>query len=292
MDMRPAKIVAIVIGAFLVLIGVVLLAPGGFLLWAYGTQRDSSGYFETSNRVVSTSTYALTTPDVNVDIGGNWVPQSATAAIRMRAASTGATPLFVGIGPSDLVAQYLADVGHEEITNFGWFSSSVNYRRVPGGAPPSTPGQETFWVAKQEGTGVRTLEWQVKGGNWTAVIMNADGSAPVTASISLGARFGFVLPIGVGLLAGGIVLLAVGVVLIVLGARRPRNRPMQTTPVGAGGTWPQPYKSYQPPSGTGQEPPVAAPRTQSQPPPSTPQPSEQTGSWPETPPAAPPAPPP
>jgi hypothetical protein len=271
MDMRPAKIVAIVIGAFLVLIGVALLAPGGFLLWAYGTQRDSSGYFETSNRVVSTSTYALTTPDVNIDIGRNWVPRNATAAIRMRAASTGAAPLFVGIGPSDLVAQYLAGVGHEEITNFGWLSSSVNYQRIPGGAPPSAPGQETFWVAKQEGTGVQSLEWQVQGGNWTAVIMNADGSAPVTASISLGARFGFILPIGVGLLAGGVVLLAVGVVLIVLGARRPRNRPMQPAAVGPGGTWSQPYQSYQPPDTAPPSSPAESwPETHSTIPPTTP----------------------
>ncbi len=52
--MRPAKIVAIVVGALLVLIGLGLLAPGGFLLGIYGTQRDDSGFFETSGRVVST----------------------------------------------------------------------------------------------------------------------------------------------------------------------------------------------------------------------------------------------
>lgn len=289
--MRPAKIVAIVIGAFLVLIGLALLAPGGLLLWAYGTQRDSSGYFETSNRVVSTSTYALTTPDVNVGADlGNWVPNGATAAIRVRAASTGNTALFVGIGPSDLVSQYLANVGHEEITNFGWFSSAVNYRRIPGTAPPSAPGQETFWAAKQEGAGIQTLEWQVQSGNWTAVIMNADASAPVTASISLGARFGFILPIGIGLLVGGIVLLAVGVILIVLGARRPRNRPMQPAPIGPGETWQQPYQSYQPPQppgGAWQAPPHAPPY---QPPVDSPPPT-QSDLWPETPPTTPPEPP-
>ncbi len=255
--MRPAKIVAIVIGAFLVLIGLALLAPGGFLLWAYGTQRDSSGYFETSNRVVSTSTYALATPDVNINVGsdlGNWVPKGATAAIRLRAATTGSMPLFIGIGSSDAVSQYLADVGHEEITNFGWFSASVNYRRVPGGAPSAPPGQENFWVAKQEGTGVQTLDWQVQDGNWTAVIMNADGAAPVTASVSLGARFGFILPIGVGLLGAGIVLFAVGVLLIVLGARRPRVGPQQPVPIGPAGTWQQPTQTYMPPQPYGQQP--------------------------------------
>jgi hypothetical protein len=105
--MRPLKIVGIVVGALLVIIGLALMAPGGFLLWAYGTQRDSSGFFETSNRVISTNGYALITPDVDVNIGsefGDWIPTGATAVVRIRAASTGSAPLFVGIGPTDQVS--------------------------------------------------------------------------------------------------------------------------------------------------------------------------------------------
>ena len=37
-------------------------------------------------------------------------------------------------------------------------------------------GQKNFWAAKQEGTGTQSVEWAVQSGNWTAVLMNADGS--------------------------------------------------------------------------------------------------------------------
>ncbi|OFW59182.1 MAG: hypothetical protein A2133_00280 [Actinobacteria bacterium RBG_16_64_13] len=223
--MRPAKVAAIVVGALLLVIGLALLAPGGFLLWAYGTQRDSAGFFETSNRVVSTSAYALTTPNVDINVGpdlGDWIPTGGTAAVRLRAASSGATPVFIGIGPTDRVSQYLANVAHDEVTNFGWWSAAVDYRHVDGGAPASAPSQQDFWVAEQEGMGSQVLQWEVQDGTWTAVIMNGDASAPVTANVSLGARFGVILPIAYGLVVAGLVVLAIGILLIVLGARRPR----------------------------------------------------------------------
>jgi hypothetical protein len=223
--MRPGKIVAIIAGVLLVLIGLGLIAPGGFLLAVYGTQRDSTGYFETSSRVLTTSGYALSTPDMNVNLGsefGNWVPTGARAALRIRAASTSNASLFVGIGPTDQVSAYLKGVAGDEVTNFGFFSASVKYLHLDGGAPPSPPGQQAFWVAKQEGPGSQTLEWDVQSGNWTLVVMNGDAVAPVNASVSLGARFGILLPIGIALAVVGIVFLAIGILLIVLGARRPR----------------------------------------------------------------------
>ena len=222
---RPAKIVAIVLGALLVLIGLALLVSGVFLLAIYGTQRDSSGFFETSDRVVSTTGHALVTPDVDLNLGpglADWTPTGGKAAVRIRAASPGATPLFLGIGPTDRVSQYLSNVVHDEVTDFGWWSAAVKYRHLDGGAPSSPPGQQDFWVAKQEGPGSQTLEWDIQDGNWTAVVMNGDATAPVSANVSLGARFGILLPIGIGLTAAGVVLLAVGILLIVLGARRPR----------------------------------------------------------------------
>ena len=240
--MRPLKIVGIVVGALLVIIGLALLAPGGFLLWAYGTQRDSSGFFETSNRVISSNGYALVTPDVDVNAGselGDWIPTGATAVVRIRAASTGSAPLFLGIGPTDQVSRYLGDVDHDEVTNFGWLSAAVEYAHVGGGAPSSPPGEQAFWVARQEGPRIQTLEWEVQDGNWTAVIMNGDASAPVIANVSLGARFGALLPIGIGLSVAGVVLLIAGIVLIILGAKPSRREPQAQPPYAAVGPPPE-----------------------------------------------------
>jgi hypothetical protein len=268
--MRPAKIVAIVVGALLVLIGLGLLAPGGFLLAIYGTQRDDSGFFETSSRVVSTEGYALVTPHVDLNVGfdmGSWVPTGARAAIRIRAVSAGPGPVFIGIGPTDGVSQYMSGVAHDEVTNFGWFSAAVRYLYFDGGAPDSPPGQQDFWVAAQEGSGSQTLEWEIQDGNWTAVVMNGDATAPVKATVSLGARFGILLPIGIGLTVAAIVLLAVGIVLIVLGARRPRPA-VQTQPPTAQGP---PYVAPGPPPTAPGPPPTAPgpPPTSQGPPPTS-----------------------
>ena len=290
--MRPAKIVAIVIGVLLVIIGLALLVPGSLLLWVDGTQKDSGGFFSTSGRALTSSGYALTTPDVKLDLGsGNWIPGGGLVQIKVT--SNGTAPVFVGIGPTDQVATYLNGVAYDEVTNLGWFSSSVQYRHFEGGAPSTPPGQQTFWVAKQEGQGPQTLQWGVQGGDWTALIMNGDASTPVSASVSLGARLGFLLPLGIGITIGGVILLAVGILLIVLGARRPRQQVPPGYPGGPGyyGAAQPPYQQppyQQPPYRQPPYEPYAPPPYQAPvPPPSQPGP----GPAPYVPPAAPAEPP-
>jgi hypothetical protein len=221
--MRAGKIIALVVGILMVLIAIGLLVPGSVLLGLYGTQRDDAGFFETSSRTLSSNGYALVTPDVEVNMGPlawDWLPTGDRTAVRIKVTSSGDAPAFVGIGPSNEVARYLAGVEYDEVTNFGWAWMSVEYRHLDGGAPSSPPEQESFWVAQEEGSGTLTLEWDVEDGNWTAVVMNGDASASVYASVSLGALFDILLPIGIGMTVAGIVLLVVGIVLIVVGARR------------------------------------------------------------------------
>jgi uncharacterized membrane protein len=265
--MRPAKIVAIIIGALLILVGIGVMVPGIILLSFNGSYRDSSGFLMTSDRALASSGYALITPDVKLNLGSaDWIPGGGS--VQIRATSSGTAPIFVGIGPTDQVAAYLNGAAYDEVTNLGFFTTSVQYRHHEGGAPPTPPGQQTFWTAKQEGQGTQTVQWDVTSGNWTAVLMNADGSAPVSASVSLGVHLGFLLPLGIGLTAFGVVLLAIGIVLVILGARRPRQ-PLQPgypggPPYGPPGAQP-PYQ--QPPSGAYVPPPYQSPAPYQAPPP-------------------------
>ncbi len=245
--MRAAKIVAIVIGALLIIIGLALVVPGSLLLWIDGAHQDNNGFLTTPDWRLSSSGYALTTPDVKLNIGsGDWLPGGGL--VQMQATSDGGAPLFLGIGRTADVQEYLSGVAYDEVTNVGWFSSSAEYLHYEGGAPSSPPGQQTFWVAQQEGQGTQTLQWDVRGGDWTAVVMNGDATAPVEASVSLGARLGFLFPLGIGMTVAGVVLLAVGITLVVLGARRRREPPQPGYPAG------------QAPYGPGQQPPGQPPQ--------------------------------
>jgi membrane protein implicated in regulation of membrane protease activity len=251
--MRPAKIVAIVIGVLLILISLGFLGSGVFLTWV-GGHAESDGFLSVTENHLSTSGYALTSPDLNLNFGArSWLP--GDGMVQIRATSSGTAPIFVGIAPSDQVAAYLSGVEHTEVTNLGWFSS-VDMIPFEGGAPASPPGQQTFWVAQQEGSGTQTVRWNVQSGNWTAVLMNADGSASVSAGVGLGVRLGFLLPLGIGLTVAGVVFLAVGILLVVLGARRPR-RPLQ--PGYPGGPAYGPPPMGQPPYGQYAPPPYQQP---------------------------------
>jgi hypothetical protein len=57
-------------------------------------------------------------------------------------------------------------------------SLPARYRREGGEQRPAAPAVQAFWVAAAEGAGRQTVSWQVDGGEWAVVVMNADASAP------------------------------------------------------------------------------------------------------------------
>jgi hypothetical protein len=95
---------------------------------------------------------------------------------------------------------------------------AVRFDRVPGGPGP-VPAAQPFWVATASGPGTQALHWSKERGAWSAVVMNADGSPGVEVGADVGLRFGFLLPIGLALLAAGL-LLAAGAAVSGRGRRR------------------------------------------------------------------------
>ena len=96
-----------------------------------------------------------------------------------------------------------------------------------GGAPASPPGEQTFWERSDAGTGTRTVEWQLATGDWTVVVMNADGTAGVHADLDLGGTLPVLRGVTIGLFVGGGVLLVGGVLLIVLPLVTRRRDPVR-----------------------------------------------------------------
>jgi hypothetical protein len=225
------RVVALVLGILLLLPALALIAGGGVLLWADQSERDD-GFLMSPNGSVSTDGYALVSDRIELSTSGDWVPVSgALGTTRVQATASG-PDLFVGIGPSDQVAAYLGTVQRSVIDDLG-NDGAVIGREVQGGAPAGPPAEQPFWTEQATGAGRQQLDWDPDDGNWTVVVMNADGSAGVDADLRVGAELPALTGIAWGLLIGGVLLTLVAVLVIVLAARRRRPR-AQYPPAAAG----------------------------------------------------------
>src|SRR5215218_4644654 len=52
----------------------------------------------------------------------------------------------------------------------------MKYERLAGERRPTAPGEASFWVARTESSTATDLTWAVDDGDWTVVVMNADGT--------------------------------------------------------------------------------------------------------------------
>jgi len=231
------RVILIVLGSIGVLFGLALLAAGGFLLWADRTQRED-GYLTTPTERFSTPTYALTRTRLDVDTDGSgWLlNDSWFGKVRIRGENPDAKMLFIGVGAEAAVAKYVGSVAHASVQDIDFDPFRVEYFSIAGGAPEGPPTEQSFWAASASGVGTQTLTWKVREGDWSVVLMNADGSRGVVADIDVGAKLSFLLWVALGLLLGGVLVLGGSTALIVLSARRRQPAPAPPAPPTAGST--------------------------------------------------------
>jgi hypothetical protein len=227
-------VVSLVLGALLLLTSTGLLAAGGGLLWADQTQRDD-GWLTSGDGTVSTARYALVSDDVSLHAAGaGRVVDNLVGHLRLQVTSTDPdVELFVGIAPSSAVHSYLAGVGQRQLGDIGPVTGATGWNMgssggmdpgmmtdLAGGPPATPPVDQDIWVAEASGSRTQTLEWTPVDGNWTVVVMRADGAADVAVTIAVAATVPGLAWAAWGLLAAAAVLLAAGGLLIALTVRR------------------------------------------------------------------------
>jgi hypothetical protein len=219
----PGRVAAIVTGSLAGLVAFALVVVGGVLLYANG-QKDRDGYVSTHSHRFHTGTYAIATDDLDVNTDApDWTTDgSALGKIRLKATSHAGKPVFVGIAPTKDVDAYLRGAGHATVTDVEYPDFHASYATHSGGRP-APPAAQRFWTASVNGGGKQTLEWKVRDGNWSVVVMNADGSANVDAGVSAGANAPWLATVGWGTLGGGALLMLVAGGLVYVGVRRPRS---------------------------------------------------------------------
>jgi hypothetical protein len=207
----------VVVGGLFAMVSVILFAIGGVGLWAQH-QRDGDGYFTAGPERLTTTSYALSAP--SLDIGGAGPDALYTddvlGDIRIDFESkTPGTAVFVGIGPAADVAAYLNGVGHDEVADFDVDPFKLSTTTRAGNEPSAAPSSQSFWVASATGARPSTLTWNTSGGDWSVVIMNADGSPNVAVELRVGGTLPAVEGVTTGALAGAVVLLIIGTAVIV-----------------------------------------------------------------------------
>jgi hypothetical protein len=208
---RAGRTAAIVAGSLAGLLALVVFAVGGTLLYGE-SQKDGDGYLSTGTDRFHTKTYAIVT-----------------------AHSRDGKPVFVGIARTGDVDRYLGSSAHAVLTDVDYDPFRPTYRAAGGERRPLAPAAQGFWAAKAAGDGTRTLSWDVEDGDWSVVVMNADGSAGVDAAVSAGAEMPWLDEAGWASIGAGLLLVAVAGGLIYVGVRRPRDDrgPAEVAPAAA-----------------------------------------------------------
>jgi hypothetical protein len=233
-----SRIAALVAGSLVGLIAFAFLVGGGVLLWG-DNHKDRDGYLTSATHRFATGTYALSSGNMDVNLHApRWlVDHDRLGSVRLKATSRDGKPLFVGIAPAADVSAYLSGSPHASIADLGYWPFHASYRRHEGAGRPLLPAQQRFWAASAHGSGPETLTWKVRRGNWSIVVMNADGSRGVDARVSAGATLPAIGTAGWISLGTGSVLIAAAAGLVAVGARAGRRPAPRTgaspTPVAA-----------------------------------------------------------
>ena len=225
------RVIAVVAGSVLLLASLGLFAGGGAVLWA--DQHRDAGYVTSGQQRYTSDGYAITTERISLGEPAWSADWQSDVLGKLRIRATGHdSPIFVGIGPSHEVDQYLNGVGHTRLNDLGHHHGTG----VKGGPPARLPATQNFWAASSAGAGEQTVVWPVRGGDWVIVAMNADGSPGLNIDADAGATVPVLPWVAAGLLLAGGVLLAAGVVLVVVPVRRAgrQSPPAQAQPLPAG----------------------------------------------------------
>lgn len=219
-------IAAIIVGCLMLVPAVGMVAGGTALTVATSVADD--GYFDATFDRVESSGVAVASVDLwdeaAQDEDWPWVLDWLDLDIRIRADGAATTDdVFIGIARTDDVEAYLADASFDEVTDF--VDRRPVYTRHDGTSDAVVPApvDQTFWTEQVAGPGEQQLDWVARNGNWSVVVMNADGAPGVAADVTIGVHSDAVLPIGIVLIVLGGIGTIVSVGLIVIGARGRRT---------------------------------------------------------------------
>jgi len=221
------RVVLMVAGCLLLLVSLGIGGGGATAALLDQAARDHDGFVMTGEVPVETETYALVSDSMTIHTDGSTsrVPEAIFGDAKVEATNGDGSTIFVGVGSTADVADYLDGVQQAEVVDITTDGDGADATYLVTGqdAPSVPPTEVDTWVAQATGTGTVSVDWPVEDGDWTIVVMNADGSAGVTADVAVGASLPWLGWAAVGLLAGAGLGLLVSVLMLVAAVRGARR---------------------------------------------------------------------
>jgi hypothetical protein len=217
------RIVLLIFGILFVIFSFGLIIGGGVALAVDSRLKDSQGFYTSGFfSATASNASAIVTRSADIRIKSGWfMNRNNLITLKVDASNTqSGKPIFIGIARDSDLSNYLKGVSYDEVSGFNFSPHRMDLVHHSGVGTSPAPTGQTFWVVSAAGTGTQSLQWDLTSGTYSLVIMNADGSAPVDSTVSLGVRIPAILHnVGLGLLIGGIIILIVGGIMIFFAAR-------------------------------------------------------------------------
>ena len=228
-----ARIAALVAAGLIAMLSLGLLAAAGWGLWGDSPKKDH-GYISSGDHRYTSPAHAIATQNLDVGIDGplGLIDDSAYGSVRLEVTPGSDKPVFVGIARTRDVDAYLNGTSRDVVADVDFSPFRVDYDREPGKGRPATPASQRLWAASAQGSQTQTLTWDTADGDWSVVVMNADGSAGVDARVSAGAKLPWLTAVGWGTLGAGVLGLIIAGLVSVLALRSPQPT-RQAAPVAA-----------------------------------------------------------
>jgi hypothetical protein len=211
---------ALVIGAIIVVSGLLTAISGGALLALFG----AGNVLSSGSHVVSTSSTALVADMGTITNTAGFEYVAGTPTLHLSADSFGGEPVFVGIAPADDVARYLSGAAIDRISDFDLSPFHLATVGRGGAQAVGAPAEQHFWVASAQSATGADLHWAIQDGRYQLVIMNADGTANVHTTASVGVSLPNSSALWILVIGTGGVFVIVGGIMMAIGAGRPVKR--------------------------------------------------------------------
>lgn len=209
------RVVGVVVAGAVLLLSTILLVGGVGLAVTSAVLHGDDGMVTGEQVTWSSEGYAVRSRPMHLSDGPMMpdLPRRMLGSVSVTADGGPGHDVFVGIARARDVDRYLGPV-FGSVVDGPWVGGQQ--ATTSGDGPPARlPGALTIWAASSAGRGAQTVRWEPRTGDWTLVVMNVDGTAPVSAEVSAAAELPVVGTMAAVLLASGLlVFLASGACLV------------------------------------------------------------------------------